>query len=144
MLQALTLFHVLVSLVGIGSGFVVMAGLLKGNRLEGWTKIFLGTTIATSVTGYFFPVDRVMPSHIVGALSLVALAISVYGWQRFHLAGWRRAYVISAVIALYFNVFVLVVQSFQKVPFLHDLAPTQTEPAFPIAQTFVLVGFIAL
>lgn len=145
MLAAFTAFHVLLSLVGIVAGFVVIAGMMSSKRLDGWTTIFLDTTIATSVTGYMFPVDRIMPAHILGALSLIVLTIAVLGRRRLHLSdGWRRAYVISSVTALYFNVFVLVVQMFQKIPALKALAPTQAEPPFQIAQLIVLVTFLAL
>ena len=140
-----TLLHVVISLVGIGSGFVVLFGLLAGKRLDGWTALFLATTVATSVTGFGFPFDHLLPSHIVGILSLVVLALAIVARYALHLAGaWRRVYVISAVVALYFNTFVLVVQSFLKVPALHALAPTQAEPPFAIAQGAVLVLFIVL
>jgi hypothetical protein len=113
--------------------------------LDGWTSTFLWTTVATSATGYLFPVHKFMPSHAVGILSLIALTLAILGRYRFGLAGaWRKTYVISAVIALYFNVFVLVAQLFMKVPALHALAPTGTEPAFVAAQLVVMVLFVAL
>lgn len=140
-----TLIHVLISLAGIGSGAIVLLGLLSGRRLDGWTALFLVTTVATSVTGYGFPFTHLLPSHILGALSLIALAIAIVARYPRHMAGgWRRTYVISAAIALYFNVFVLVVQCFEKVPALHALAPTQKEPPFAITQGIVLVAFIVL
>ena len=144
MLDALTLFHVLLSLVGIASGFAVVYGLLS-SRVHGWTNLFIWTTVATSVTGFFFPFHKFLPSHGVGILSLIVLAIAILALYRFRLAGgWRRTYAITAVIALYFNVFVLVAQLFLKVPSLNALAPTQSEPPFQIAQGIVLIVFVVL
>jgi len=137
--------HVVISLVGIFAGFVVACGLLSGKRLDGWTAWFLITTVLTSVTGFFLPADRILPSHIVGALSLVILAVTIPARYKFRMAGvWRLTYVIGAMLSLYFNVFVLVVQLFLKVPSLHSLAPKGEEPPFAVAQGCVLVGFIAL
>jgi hypothetical protein len=139
------LFHVAISLVAIATGFIVLAGLLRGQRLDGWNAIFLVTTIATSVTGYGIPADRLLPSHVVGAISLVVLGIAVVARYRHHLeGGWRRTYVVTALTALYLNVFVLVVQLFLRVPFLQPLAPTQSEPPFQLAQAVVLLAFLAL
>ena len=139
------LVHVQISLVGIGSGLVVMAGLVRGQRLEGWTTLFLATTVATSVTGFLLPADHFMASHALGILSLVVLTGAIVArYQGELLHWWRPVYVICAVMALYFNVFVLVVQSFMKIPFLWHLAPTQTEPPFAIAQAVVLVLFVVL
>jgi uncharacterized membrane protein SirB2 len=144
-LEIYTLAHVVISLVGIGSGFVVLIGLLSGRRLDGWTALFLVTTVATSATGYGFPFTRLLPSHVVGAISLVVLAVAVYARYARRLTGrWRATYAVCAVAALYFNVFVLVVQSFLKIPILHALAPTQSEPPFAIAQLVVLAAFIVL
>jgi hypothetical protein len=144
-LSAFTLFHVLLSLIGIGSGFVVMYGLLTSKRLDGWTSLFLWTTVATSVTGYFFPVHKLLPSHIVGLVSLIVLGLAIAARYRFRLeGGWRRTYAITAVIGLYLNVFVLVVQLFMKVPALKELAPTQSEPPFQMAQLGVLLVFALL
>ena len=140
-----TLVHVVLSLVGIFAGLVVVFGMLGSNKLEGWTAIFLATTVLTSVTGFFFPFDKILPSHIVGIISLVVLAIAILALYALHLAGpWRWIYVMSAVLALYLNVFVGVVQAFQKLPFLASLAPTQSEPPFLIAQAVVLVIFVGL
>ncbi len=140
-----TLFHVAISLLAIGSGFVVLAGLISGKRLDGWTAFFLATTVATSVTGFLFPITHLTPGLVLGAISLVDLAVAIYARYARRLAGaWRPAYVISAVLALYLNVFVLIVQSFQKVPALKSLAPTGSEPPFAIAQGLALVAFIAL
>lgn len=144
-LSAFTFFHVLLSLVGIGSGFVVMYGLLTSKRLDGWTSLFLTTTVATSVTGYFFPVHKLLPSHIVGLVSLIVLALAIAARYRFRLeGGWRRTYAITAVIGLYLNVFVLVVQLFMKVSALKQLAPTQSEPPFQMAELGVLLVFALL
>jgi hypothetical protein len=141
----LIFLHVLLSLVGIFSGFVVVFGLLAAKRLNTWTALFLVTTVATSVTGFFLPAQHFMPSHAIGILSLIALAVAIFGRYPRRLAGaWRRIYVISAVLALYFNVFVLIAQAFQKVPALQALAPTQSEPPFAIAQLMVLVLFVVL
>jgi hypothetical protein len=140
-----TLLHVVISLVGIGSGFVVMYGLLSGKRLDGWTALFLATTVATSVTGFGFPFDHLLPSHKVGMISLAVLAVAILARYPLHLAGaWRRIYVVCAAIALYLNVFVAVFQSFEKVPALKAMAPTQKEPPFLVAQLVVLAVFVLL
>jgi len=139
-----TFVHVLLSLVGIGSGFIVFFGLLTGKRLDGWTAVFLATTVATSVTGFGFPFDHLLPSHIVGIVSLVVLAVAIPARYAYHLSGaWRWIYVICASIALYLNVFVAVVQSFLKVPALKAIAPTQPEPPFLVTQFVVLALFVA-
>jgi hypothetical protein len=144
-LTIFTVVHVLLSLIGILAGFVVVYGLITAKRLDGWTATFLWTTILTSVTGFLFPFHKLLASHILGILSLIALAIAVFARYRGRLAGgWNRAYAISAVIALYFNVFVLVAQLFQKVPALKALAPTQSEPPFKIAQLAVLIIFVLI
>jgi hypothetical protein len=140
-----TLVHVLISLVGIGSGFVVIYGLLTEKRLDGWTAIFLATTILTSVTGFLFPIEHLLPSHIIGILSLVALGVALVARYARHLEhSWRWIYVVCAVFALYLNVFVAVVQSFLKVPALHALAPTPKEPPFLVAQLLVMVIFVGI
>jgi hypothetical protein len=141
----LTFVHVLLSLIGIFTGIVVLFGMLSAHRLPGWTLVFLVTTILTSVTGFFFPFVKFMPSHAVGIISLFVLAWSLLALYTFNLAGaWRWIYVVTAVIALWFNVFVLVAQGFAKIPALHALAPTQAEPPFAIAQGIVLVVFLVL
>jgi hypothetical protein len=138
------LFHVLLSLVGIGAGFVSLLGMLKGKRIEGWTALFLATTVLTTVTGFLFPRDHVLPSHVVGVVSLVVLVIALAALYGFRLAGpWRRTYIATAVTALYLNVFVGVVQAFQKLPLLQSLAPTQSESPFLVVQALVLVAFVA-
>ena len=140
-----TFVHGVISLVGILSGLVVLFGLIAGKRLDGWTALFLITTVATSVTGFMFPFHKLLPSHVVGGISLVVLAIAIYARYSRHLAGgWRRTYVISSAIALYLNVFVLVVQLFEKVPALNALAPTQSELPFKITQLVVLAIFVVL
>jgi hypothetical protein len=144
-LAIFTLVHVAISLVGIFSGLVVLAGLLAGKPLDTWTAVFLTTTVATSVTGFFFPVHHFMPSHAFGIMSLGALAVAIYARYPRNLAGpWRKAYVLSALFALYLNVFVGIVQSFEKVPALKVWAPTQSAPPFKIAQLIVLIFFIVL
>jgi len=143
--SAFTLLHVVLSLIGIAAGLVVAAGMLGSKRLDGWTAVFLASTVLTSVTGFFFPRDHVLPSHIVGALSLVVLAIAALAFYRYRAeASWRWIYVVTALVALYLNVFVGVVQAFLKTPFLSALAPTQSEPPFLITQLLVLLAFVAL
>ena len=145
MLAIYTAVHVVISLVGIFSGLVVMFGLLNSKRLDGWTKLFLTTTVATSATGFFFPFNGITPAIVTGIISLAVLAPAIYArYSRHLIGGWRNTYVITAMIALYLNVFVLVVQSFLKIPALHQLAPTQSEPPFKIAQLAVLVVFVVL
>ncbi len=140
-----TLLHVLLSLAGIGAGFVVVYGFLTGKRLPGWTAIFLTTTALTILTGFLFPVEHLLPSHVVGMISLIVLAVAVVARYAFHLAGpWRWIYVVCAVLALYLNSFVAVVQSFLKVPSLKALAPTQKEPPFLVAQLAVMAIFVVL
>ena len=140
-----TLLHVIISLIGIASGFVVLFGFLNANRFYGWTALFLTTNVLTSVTGFLFPTTTILPSQIVGVISLIALALAIFALYRSHLAGaWRWIYVASAVTALYLNVFVGVVQSFQKLAFLKPLAPTQSEAPFLVAQVLVLALFIVL
>jgi hypothetical protein len=140
-----TQLHVLLSLVGIGAGLIVLFGLLGGKRNGFWTGLFLATTVLTSVTGFAFPNAHITPGIALGVLSLVALALAIPALYVFHLAGaWRRTYVITACIALYFNVFVLVAQLFKHVPFLTALDPTQSGPPFLIAQVVTLGIFVWL
>jgi hypothetical protein len=144
MITALTIVHVAISLVGIGAGFIVMRGLLVSKRLDTWTAIFLAATTATSVTGFFFPIERITPGLALGIVSLIVLAPALAARYYYDLFGpWRRTYVITAMIAQYLNVFVLIVQSFQKIPSLSELAPTQSEPPFLVAQLVTLALFIA-
>jgi hypothetical protein len=145
-LPALTFAHVLISVAGIVSGFIVLFGLLAAKPLPGWTALFLLSTVATSVTGFiFFPFHHFMPSHGVGIISLVVLAVALFARYVRRLAGaWRWIYVITAVLALYLNVFVLIVQAFLKVPALNALAPKQTEPPFVHTQLVVMGLFAVL
>ena len=137
-----TSVHVALSLIGIVSGVIVLYGMVRATRLDGWTTLFLATTVLTSVTAFFFPSTSFGPAHVVGVLSLVVLAAAIVALYFFRLAGpWRWIYIVSAVLALYLNVFVAVVQAFQKLP---PLAPTQSEPPFLIAQLVVMAIFIVL
>ena len=144
-LATFTLAHVIISLIGIVAGIIVMFGLLGSNRMTGLTAIFLLFTILTSATGFLFPFDKLLPSHIIGILSLVLLAIACIALYGMKLSGaWRWIYVLTAMISLYLNVFVLVIQSFLKVGPLHALAPSvpPSEPPFAVAEGVVLVFFI--
>ena len=144
-LATFTFVHVVLSLVGIGAGFVVMSGLLNARPRNGWTALFLATTVATSVTGFGFPTYRLLPSHVVGIASLMVLAVAILARYGLGLRGaWRGVYVVCAAAALYLNAFVGVVQAFLKVSALHALAPQQTEPPFLVTQAIVLALFIAL
>jgi hypothetical protein len=138
-----TLLHVIISLVGIFTGFVVMTAMCLGKRANGWTGLFLFTTVLTSVTGFMFHSAKIGPPHIVGAISLVVLAVCLLALYAYHLAGaWRWIYVVTAVLAQYLNVFVGVVQAFQKIPFLNQFAPKGNEPPFAIVQGLVLLIYI--
>ncbi|HWF92815.1 MAG TPA: hypothetical protein VN684_11060 [Terriglobales bacterium] len=140
-----TLVHVAISLIGIFSGFIVLLGLLAAKRLDGWTVVFLTTTVLTSVTGFGFPFTHLLPSHKLAIISLAVLTIAILARYAFHMKGaWRSTYVVTAMIAFYLNVFVLVVQSFEKVPALKALAPTQSERPFVVAQLVVLTAFVLL
>ncbi len=144
-LATYTIVHVIISLIGIGSGLIILFGMLNGKLLTQWNVLFLVTTVLTSVTGFGFPITKVTPGIILGILSLIVLAIAIPALYVFHLNGaWRRTYAITALIALYFNIFVLIAQLFAKVPAIHALAPTQTEPPFKIAQLILLVLFVVL
>jgi hypothetical protein len=140
---AFTLFHVALSLVGIGTGLVVLFGLMKNQALNGWTFWFLVTTAATTLTGFLFPFRGFTPAIGTGIVSTVALLATIPARYTFRLAGpWRWIYVVGAVFSLYLNCFVLVVQAFLKVPALNALAPLGNEPPFAIAQGIVLVLFV--
>ncbi|HEY3731456.1 MAG TPA: hypothetical protein VGL28_09395 [Steroidobacteraceae bacterium] len=137
-----TLLHVLLSVVAIFSGLIVMIGMWGAHRLEGWTGLFLTTTVLTSVTGFLFHSARLGPPHVIGLISLLLLVLAILARYSYHLAGsWRWLYVLSALLALYFNVFVALVQAFQKLPLLQPLAPTGSEPPFAVTQGLVLVAF---
>jgi hypothetical protein len=140
-----TLFHVLISLIAIGTGFVVVHGLLRDKRYPSVTAWFLITTVLTSVTGFGFPFEKFLPSHAFGIVSLLILPLAILGLYVYRLKGaWGWLYVVSSITALYLNCFVLVVQLFLKVPPLRALAPTQAEPPFAIAQGAVFLLFIGL
>src|SRR5438552_8281337 len=140
MLQIYTIVHTLISLVAIFTGIVILFGMIAGKRLDGWTKWFLTTAVLTTVTGFFFPFHGFTPAIGLGIISLPFLALTIFARCSKHLAGsWRWIYAIGGVICLYFNLFVLVVQLFEKVPALHAMAPTQTESPFKLAQLVVLV-----
>jgi hypothetical protein len=144
-LKIFTAFHVLLSLIGIGSGFVVAFAMARKKDSPSWTSTFLVTTILTSVTGFLFPYHGFLPSHALGIISLFVLAIAVYALYIRRLSGgWRQTYSVTAVIALYLNVFVLIAQLFRKVPALSALAPTQSEPPFKVVQLVVLLSFMFL
>ncbi|WP_213741126.1 hypothetical protein [Bradyrhizobium sp. dw_411] len=144
-LSTLTLLHVLISLIGIAAGVIAMIGWLKSDLSRTATATFLATTILTSATGFLFPFTKLLPSHIVGIISLVMLALATFAFYAKHLSGfWRPVYAVTAVLSLYLNVFVLLVQGFMKVAPLKALAPTQTEPAFVVAQGALFLLFLAL
>ena len=144
-LAVFTAFHVLLSLIGIGAGFILIFGLIAGRWLGSWLSIFLWTTILTSVTGFFFPFKGMTPGIILGIISLVVLAGTLFALYGKKLAGgWRTVFVITAVIAEWLNFFVLIAQLFEKVPALHAFAPTNTEGPFKIAQLTALIVFVVL
>ena len=141
-MQTLTVIHVAISLAGIISGLVVLYGLLSARRMDRWTATFLITTLATTVTGFMFPFEKLLPSHIFGIMTLLVLVPVLYARYVAKMRGsWRAIYVLGGMFVLYLNVFVLVVQAFLKIPSLNQLAPTQAEPPFLIVQGAVLVAF---
>jgi len=144
-IENFTILHTAISLIAIASGLIVLAGMLRARRLPGWTAVFLVTTLLTSVTGFMFPINGLTPAIVFGLISIVILAIALAALYLKHLSGaWRWIYVTTALMALYLNVFVLIVQSFQKLPALQKLAPTQSEPPFLIAQAVALIAFLIL
>ncbi len=144
-IAAFTTLHVIISLVGIATGFIVAFGMIGARHLPLWNALFLATTALTSLTGFLFPFKGVTPGIVIGILSILLLIVAVVALYSKRLSGgWRGTYVITAMLAQYFNFFVLIVQSFEKVPSLHALAPTGSEGPFKIAQLLVLVLFIAL
>jgi hypothetical protein len=144
-LPAFTALHVVISLVAIAAGLAVLPGIFRGDRPGRLTFVFLATTALTSITGFMFPFSALMPSHVVGGLSLAVLALAGLGLYVFGLAGaWRWIYAVGARAGLYLNVFVLIAQGFQKVGALHALAPTQSEPAFVAAQLVLLAAFLVV
>ena len=144
-IAAFTLVHTVLSLVGIVAGLVVAGGLVTGTRLDRWAAVFMVTTVLTSVTGFGFPFDKVLPSHVVGVVSLVVLAAAIVADYVKHRAGaWRTTYAVGVVLATYLNVFVLVAQLFKRIPVLFLLAPTQSEPPFALTQGLVVLLFVWL
>jgi hypothetical protein len=146
-LSVFTAVHVFISLIAIVSGVIVMFGLLGSNRRPGLTATFLLFTILTSATGFLFPFEKLLPSHMIGIISLLLLAVACIALYVMKLSGaWRWIYVLTAMVALYLNVFVLVIQSFLKLGPLHALAPSvpPSEPPFAIIQGIVLVFFIVV
>ena len=142
---AFTILHVIITLVAIGSGLIVVGGMFASNRLPVTTALFLSTTALTSVTGFLFPIHGFTPALGVGIVACVILAVALFALYKERLAGpWRWIYVITAVVSLYLNVFVLVVQSFVKVSALNALAPTQSEPPFAVTQAAVLAIFVLI
>ena len=142
---AFTLLHVIITLVAIGSGLMAVGGMFASHKLPGTTALFLFTTALTSLTGFLFPIHGFTPALGVGIVACVVLAIALFALYKEHLVGaWRWIYVITAVVSLYLNVFVLVVQSFVKVAALNSLAPTQNEPPFAITQAVVLAIFVLI
>jgi hypothetical protein len=144
-LRTFTYLHVYISLIAIGAGFIVVYGMLAARRVPLLTTVFLFMTALTSLTGFLFPFKGVTPAIVLGILSLIVLVIAIIARRRSQTSGiWRGTYVISSILALYFNFFVLIVQSFQKIPTLHALAPTQSELPFKLAQLLTLIIVIAL
>jgi hypothetical protein len=144
-LSTFTLVHVIISLAAIASGFIVLFGLLGSNKMSGMTALFLATTILTSATGFLFPFTQLLPSHMIGIISLVLLAIACIALYGMKLAGpWRPVYVVTAMTSLYLNVFVLVIQAFLKIPALHALAPSvpPAEPPFLVVEGLALGFFV--
>ena len=144
-LLTFTLIHVVLSVVGIVAGLVVVGGLMAGVRFDAWTGVYFVTTVLTNVTGFGFAFATLLPSHIVGGVSLVVLAIAIAARYWKQLAGaWRGVFVVTTVVALYLNVFVLFAQLFAKVPAMVALAPTQTSPAFVVTHLIALALFVVL
>ena len=144
-LHIYTIVHTLISLIAIFTGIIVLFGMIGSKHLDGWTKWFLITAVLTTVTGFFFPFHGFTPAIRLGIISLPFLALTIFARCSKQLAGaWRWIYVIGAVMCLYFNLFVLVVQSFLKIPTLHAMAPTQTESPFKVTQLTVLIVSVVL
>ena len=139
-MSTFTLIHVVISLIGIASGLAVVYGFVAGQRLPTWNAVFLVFTILTSVTGFFFPFHGIDPAIVVGVISLVVLAVAVLAWNK----KWTKTYIVTATIAEFFNVLVLIVQSFMKIAPLHALAPKGTEPITNVAKLVALVLFVVL
>jgi hypothetical protein len=139
-MSTFTLIHVAISLIGILAGLVVVYGFVAGLKLPAWNWVFLVFTLLTSVTGFFFPFHGITPGIVVGVISLVVLAVAVLAWNK----GWSKTYIVTATIAEFFNVLVLIVQSFEKIAPLHELAPKGTEPITNVAKLVALVLFVVL
>ena len=144
-IETFTQLHVVISLIGIVTGVIALAGMLRSSR-PGWvTHVFLITTALTTITGFLFPITAFTPALGTGIVSTLFLIPAFAALYAFRLAGaWRWIYAVTAIVALYLNCFVLVVQSFQKLPALAALAPTQSEPPFLIAQGVLLLAFLWL
>jgi hypothetical protein len=141
-LDTFTWIHTIISLIALASGIVVALGIAGSRTLGAWSAIFLITAVATSATGFGFPFDHFLPSHWLGVLSLIVLALAILARYVFHYAGaWRWLYVLGVVLAVYFDAFVAIVQAFGKIPSLNALAPTQSEPPFVVAQVVALAAF---
>ena len=144
-IAAFTLVHVIITLIAVGSGLIAVGGMFAANRLPVTSALFLLTTLLTSVTGFLFPIHGFTPALGVGVISCVILAVALFAYYCRHLVGaWRWIYVTTAIVALFFNVFVLVAQSFVKVAALNALAPTQSDPPFVITQVVVLLVFVLI
>jgi hypothetical protein len=144
-LEQFTFLHVFLSLVGLAAGIFIVFGLLTSRSLSVLTTLFLITTAATSLTGFLFPFKGITPGIVLGILSMIALILAIVAlYAKRLVGGWRGTYVISVCVAFYFNFFVLVAQSFAKVPALHSIAPTQASPGFGITQLAVLFIFVLL
>ena len=144
-MSTFTFVHTALSLVALVSGLIVVFGMIGSHALRAWTAIFLLTAVATSATGFGFPFEKFEASHWIGVISLVALGIAILARYAFHLAGtWRWVYAVTAIIGAYFLVFVGIAQAFKKIPALHAMAPTLSEPPFGISQGVTLVIFVVL
>jgi hypothetical protein len=149
-LALFTRLHVAISVIAIAAGLITVRGMLAARVFRVVTGLFLITTMLTSLTGFLFPFHGVTPGIVIGILSVILLLAAILALYTFHLAGaWRWVYVVCSVVALWFNVFIFIVQSFENIPGLHALAPTQSEPPFKIAQLlflviFALLGFFAV
>jgi hypothetical protein len=144
-LSLFTRIHVAISVIGIASGLVVVRGMLAARILRAVTALFLASTLLTCVTGFMYPFHGITPGIVIGIVSVVLLLAAILALYSFHLAGaWRWIYVVCSVMALWLNVFIFIVQSFQKIPAFHSLAPTQTEAPFKIAQLLALAIFVIL
>jgi hypothetical protein len=141
--ETFTVLHVVISLIAIVAGTVVVAGLLSARPSAGWTALFLLATLLTSLTGFLFPITSFTPALGTGIVASLVLAAALWALYGKKLDGaWRWIYVVAAVASLYLNVFVLIVQAFQKLAVLQALAPTQSEPPFLIAQAAALIVFV--